>query len=79
MLELVVRDDGVGFNAAAALNDGSGLGLHGMQERVALLGGSVDITSRSGDGTMVRARVPAGIAAPRPRKGKSGSGPKRSR
>lgn len=64
MLELVVRDDGVGFDAGAAFDTASGLGLHGMQERAALLGGSVEIESRPGHGTAVRARVPVGTPAP---------------
>ena len=64
MLELVVRDDGVGFDPATAQPDASGLGLHGIAERVALLGGSVEIDSRPGRGTVVRARVPVGVAAP---------------
>jgi signal transduction histidine kinase len=59
VLELVVRDDGVGFDVAAALDQASGLGLHGMQERVALLGGAVGIESTPGTGTVVRARIPA--------------------
>jgi len=58
-LQLVVRDDGVGFDTGAALHHASGLGLHGMQERVALLGGSVEIESTPGHGTVVRARIPA--------------------
>jgi signal transduction histidine kinase len=60
MLELAIRDDGVGFDPAAALSEASGLGLHGMQERVALLGGSVQIESRAGHGTTIRARIPTG-------------------
>jgi signal transduction histidine kinase len=60
-LELVVRDDGVGFDADASRREAAGLGLHGMQERVALLGGSVEIESRPGHGTMIRARIPAGL------------------
>ncbi len=67
MLELVIRDNGVGFDPAAALSEASGLGLHGMQERVALLGGSVQIESRPGHGTMIRARIPAGIVPPPPK------------
>jgi len=58
MLEIAIRDDGVGFDAAAALSEASGLGLHGMQERVALLGGSVEIASRRGHGTTIRAHIP---------------------
>ena len=59
VLQLVVRDDGVGFDAGAVLHDASGLGLHGMQERVALLGGSVEIASHPGQGTTIRVRIPA--------------------
>jgi len=65
LLELVIRDDGVGFDSAGALRKASGLGLHGMQERVALLGGSVEIESRPGHGTMIRARIPADAIAQR--------------
>jgi signal transduction histidine kinase len=63
-LALVVRDDGVGFDVSRAHNAVSGLGLHGMRERVTLLGGSIQIESRLGEGTVVRARIPAGSASP---------------
>jgi signal transduction histidine kinase len=52
-LEVTVRDDGVGFNVERPRN---GLGLMGMDERAALVGGSVDIESGAGAGTTVRAR-----------------------
>lgn len=64
ILELVVQDDGVGFDAGAALKDASGLGLHGMRERVALLDGSVEIESRPRHGTTVRVRIPAVVPPP---------------
>lgn len=57
-VELVVRDDGVGFDASHALIAASGLGLRGMRERVTLLGGSIQIESAPGEGTVVRARIP---------------------
>jgi PAS domain S-box-containing protein len=59
LLELVVRDNGVGFKAGARRRRSSSLGLHGMRERVALLGGSFELESRPGEGTLVRARIPA--------------------
>jgi signal transduction histidine kinase len=57
-LELVVVDDGIGLDARAMPGDGSGLGLHGMRERVALLGGSIEFESTPGAGTLIRARIP---------------------
>jgi signal transduction histidine kinase len=57
-LELLIRDDGIGFDPATAEAARTGLGLHGMGERVALLGGTIDIRSTPGQGTAVRARVP---------------------
>jgi two-component system CheB/CheR fusion protein len=58
---LVIEDDGVGFdlNEAAAGEGGRGLGLVGMRERAALLGGSLEIESAPGKGTTIFARVPA--------------------
>jgi signal transduction histidine kinase len=53
---LVVHDDGKGFDQAD-IRDGS-LGLVGMRERVALLGGRLSIESSEGAGTMLRAEVP---------------------
>jgi signal transduction histidine kinase len=55
-LEVVVRDDGLGFEVEGRHE---GFGLLGMRERIELVGGEIDITSRPGAGTEVRARVPA--------------------
>ncbi|MEM9554047.1 MAG: GAF domain-containing protein [Acidobacteriota bacterium] len=46
---LTIADDGVGFEPAAVADDG--LGLLGMRERVAMLGGSFHIESGPGTGT----------------------------
>jgi signal transduction histidine kinase len=51
-----VRDSGCGFDPAAAPG---GMGLRGMGERVAALGGSLDLRSAPGRGTTVLARIPA--------------------
>ncbi len=55
-VSVVVEDDGVGFEPGRT-GDG-GLGLLGMEERVALLGGRVAIESRPGAGTTFVAEVP---------------------
>ena len=57
---VVVTDDGTGFSRSATRDsDGRGLGLFGMEERAGYVGGRVEITSRLGVGTAVRASVPA--------------------
>jgi signal transduction histidine kinase len=57
----IVEDDGVGFDAETVLTapDAQGrLGLLGMQERVGLVGGTLDIESARGAGTTVFVRIP---------------------
>jgi signal transduction histidine kinase len=57
----MVRDNGKGFDARAALRraaQGHSQGLLGMKERVALAGGEMEIDSAQGRGTAVRARFP---------------------
>jgi signal transduction histidine kinase len=55
-VSVVVEDDGVGFDPGR--QDGDGIGLIGMRERVGLFGGRVVIESRPGAGTTVVADVP---------------------
>jgi signal transduction histidine kinase len=55
-LRLEVQDSGCGFDVAVARS--SGFGLHGMVERVRLLGGECTITSRKGAGTCVTVDLP---------------------
>jgi two-component system sensor kinase len=51
----VVEDDGRGFDTAARRE---GMGLDGMQERLALLDGRLKIESRPGGGTTLVGEVP---------------------
>jgi signal transduction histidine kinase/DNA-binding response OmpR family regulator len=62
---LEIRDAGRGFRPAAPAASGPGerVGLPGMQERVALLGGRCTIHSRLGTGTRVVAEVPVPAGA----------------
>src|SRR5262245_37493294 len=55
-LVFVVRDDGPGFDPAAAT---SGEGMQILTDRVAALGGSIAVESTPGRGTTVTGRVPA--------------------
>jgi signal transduction histidine kinase len=56
-VRLSVRDDGSGFDPAGE-GEGEGFGLLGVHERVALLGGELQIDSAPGRGTTVTARIP---------------------
>ena len=56
-VQLVVEDDGVGFDTAA-LAPAEQLGILGMRERLELLGGSLRIESAPGAGCSVHARLP---------------------
>jgi signal transduction histidine kinase/ABC-type uncharacterized transport system substrate-binding protein len=56
-LQLIVQDDGVGFDVDRAIGN-NGIGLISMRERVGLVKGSISITSEVGAGTEVQVRVP---------------------
>ncbi len=59
-LSIVIEDDGCGFRLDVESDPGAGLGLMGMRERAQLAGGSLEIDSRPGRGTRVRALLPLG-------------------
>ncbi len=57
-VQVCVRDNGQGFNLEETLqSSGRGLGLLGMQERMALIGGTLRLISSPGEGTCVYAQV----------------------
>jgi len=60
---LSVADDGSGIEPGS-LEDLSHLGIRGMRERAVLLGGTLELKSTPGEGTVVTASVPA-LDAPR--------------
>jgi signal transduction histidine kinase len=66
--ELRIRDNGRGITAAQAVAAGS-LGLLGMKERAALIGGTFKVSGQRGKGTVVSVHVPisASRAKNRPR------------
>ncbi|MDR3633329.1 MAG: PAS domain S-box protein [Isosphaeraceae bacterium] len=66
-LSMTVGDDGIGFDPTLARERaarGTGLGLLGMRERAALLGGRIEILSAPGEGTQVHITIPMDTIAP---------------
>jgi signal transduction histidine kinase len=54
-----VRDDGTGFDPD---DRADGFGLIGIRERLSLVGGTLDVTSRPGEGTEISAVIPSSPA-----------------
>jgi two-component system sensor histidine kinase UhpB len=60
-VHLTIRDDGAGFDPAAArrrARNGGSFGVLGMEDRARLLGGVFRIISAPGKGTTIRVRLP---------------------
>lgn len=57
VLKVAVIDDGCGFDAAAVAATSNRLGIHGIRERAAMLGGTVSFTS-PGKGTRMLLQIP---------------------
>ncbi|HNT89985.1 MAG TPA: ATP-binding protein, partial [Candidatus Hydrogenedentes bacterium] len=58
-VSLIVEDDGKGFDLRAIQrHKDAALGLIGMEERAALVGGNFAVVSKPGAGTTVRVRIP---------------------
>jgi signal transduction histidine kinase len=55
LIELVVEDDGIGFDPGSST---TGFGLRGIRERVALAGGRLKVESEPGTGTRLTATFP---------------------
>jgi signal transduction histidine kinase len=58
LLELNVEDDGIGFDVDGAVAQPKSFGLKGMRERVALLGGRLEIRSSPGHGAAIAVHLP---------------------
>jgi PAS domain S-box-containing protein len=56
---LTIRDDGVG-----GADFGKGSGLVGLSDRIEALGGTLTVSSRSGEGTYIRAEIPLSTETP---------------
>jgi signal transduction histidine kinase len=59
--ELVVRDNGQGFDVAAKRG---GIGLNNIESRARVFGGKVKLVSKVGEGTLLAVRIPCPPASP---------------
>ncbi|MGI8835877.1 MAG: PAS domain S-box protein [Pyrinomonadaceae bacterium] len=63
-VSLIVEDDGVGFDwQRRFVADDKGLGLIGMRERAALVGGTIEIESQPRNGATIVVRIPVSPVA----------------
>jgi len=61
-VSLKVADDGCGFDVSAtAATDAGHFGLLGMRERTDKMGGTLEIVSRPGTGTVITLKVPVKV------------------
>ncbi len=54
ILQIVLKDNGVGFRKSKLTNDGKHLGLIGLKDRIESLGGKLSINSELGTGTTLQ-------------------------
>lgn len=62
VLQVIIEDDGRGFEVEAVANQGR-LGLPGIAERLAVVGGTLSIDSSPGSGTTLYIRIPIAESA----------------
>ena len=74
-IRLQVRDDGTGFGEADT--DDAGMGVHIMNYRARIIGGTLDLNSTIGEGTVVTCTLPRAVQAT-DRQAVDGSGSSRS-
>ena len=76
LLEVSVRDDGVGFAPAAASEEGDG--LRNLCERLRAIGGTCAVQSQPGQGTSIHLLVPLPCGSPRDARAGEGDAPDES-
>jgi signal transduction histidine kinase len=64
-LEITIRDNGRGVESDADLGTGGSLGIMGMRERAASVGGAFEIRNRETGGLIVKARLPNRLSSGR--------------
>ena len=59
-MQLIISDEGVGFDTEKTINSNQSFGLIGMRERVILIGGKLRVNSVPGKGTELNVHLPMG-------------------
>jgi signal transduction histidine kinase len=57
-LEILIEDNGCGFDSEAASSNGKGNGLRNMRKRIETIHGQLNLTSTSGRGTTIKVTAP---------------------
>ena len=57
-LQVIVRDDGKGFDTEEGRSEKPGSGLRNIENRATLLGGSLTLESKAGEGTKMKLMIP---------------------
>lgn len=65
LIVLIISDDGSGFSLRSKKKRSQGLGLTGMRERAALIGGTLELESAPNAGTTVHVKLPVAAAKKR--------------
>ena len=64
VVDIKIHDNGIGFDTESeSTRKSTSLGLRGMEERVALIGGTFSIESSPDSGTIITASIPTDIEA----------------
>jgi PAS domain S-box-containing protein len=56
--QLMITDNGIGFDVKNCKENAKGIGLRNMQSRAELVEGSLEVSSKPGEGCTIKARVP---------------------
>jgi PAS domain S-box-containing protein len=56
-IELIIKDNGIGFDYSPHFKS-QGNGIYNMHERVSIIGGTIEIKSKPGEGTMIDIKIP---------------------
>jgi len=57
-LDIIISDNGTGFDVNKATQQNEGMGLQNIVQRAALIGGNASVSSTIGEGTIIKINIP---------------------